>query len=287
MNKHKFFSNDIPYYLNQSIDFRKKKFTDSLFPPNMNSILGLDTFGNHTDKKYGKNRMKELLRGLKISENPLFLYDKVYWKRISDLTNNNYSIFEKEIDCTKFKQGDIGNCYFISSVATLSNYSQLIIQLFRQDNINQEGYYEICLFINGHWQIIIIDDYLPFYKDNENFVFSKPADNCYGLFLCLLEKAYAKIKGGYANIISGNPFDIYELLTGFNAEPLYNDIYFSDLRENILKNNIINLCFENHAYSLLNTNEYKFNFKTYKLLQIRDPYGISDINYNLPFNIEF
>ena len=77
MNKHKFFSNDIPYYLNQSIDFRKNTFTDSLFPPNMNSILGRDTFGNHTDKKYGENRMKELLRGLKISENPLFLYDKV------------------------------------------------------------------------------------------------------------------------------------------------------------------------------------------------------------------
>ena len=281
----KFFSYYIPYYLNQSINSRKNKFTDSLFQPNMNSILGLDKFGNYTDKKYGKSRMKELLRDLKLSENSL--HEKICWKRISELKNNNYSIFEKEIDCTKFKQGDIGNCYFISSVATLSNYSQLIIQLFRQDNINQEGYYEICLFIDGHWQIIIIDDYLPFYKDNENFVFSKPADNCYGLFLCLLEKAYAKIKGGYANIISGNPFDIYELLTGFNAEPLYNDIYFSDLRENILNNHIISLSFENHAYSLLNTHEYKFNNKTYKLLQIRDPYGINKINNNLPFNIEF
>ncbi len=281
----KFFSYYIPYYLNQSISSRKNKFTDSLFQPNMNSILGLDKFGNYTDKKYGKSRMKELLRDLKLSENSL--HEKICWKRISELKNNNYSIFEKEIDCTKFKQGDIGNCYFISSVATLSNYSQLIIQLFGQENINQEGYYEICLFIDGRWQIVIIDDYLPFYKDEENFVFAKPADNCYGLFLCLLEKAYAKIKGGYANIISGNPFDIYELLTGFNAEPLYNDIYFSDLRENILNNHIISLSFENHAYSLLNTNEYKFNFKTYKLLQIRDPYGISDINYNLPFNIEF
>ena len=47
----KFFTDDIPYYLNQNIGNRKNKFTDSLFPPNMNSILGKDKFGNNTKKK--------------------------------------------------------------------------------------------------------------------------------------------------------------------------------------------------------------------------------------------
>ena len=180
----KFFTDDIPYYLNQNIGTRKNKFTDSLFPPNMNSILGKDKFGNNTDKKNGKKRMNKLLDDLHTKENKI--QDIIYWKRISELKSNYYSIFEKEVDCTKFKQGIIGDCYFISSVATLSNYSQLILQIFGQDDINKEGYYEICLFIDGHWQIVIIDDYIPFYKDTEDFVFVKPADNCYGLFLCLL-----------------------------------------------------------------------------------------------------
>ena len=49
----KFFSNNIPYYLNQSSQFntKKNKYTDPLFPPKMNSILGVDKFGNYIDKK--------------------------------------------------------------------------------------------------------------------------------------------------------------------------------------------------------------------------------------------
>ena len=283
----KFFSNNIPYYLNQSSQFKKKKnkYTAPLFPPKMNSILGVDKFGNYIDKKNGKNKMKELLENLNTSKDNL--HKKIYWKRISELKNNNYSIFEKEIDCTKFKQGDIGNCYFISTVAILSNYSQLIIQLFGQEIINNEGYYEICLFIKGHWQIVIIDDYIPFYKKNDDFVFAKPAEGCYGLFLCLLEKAWAKINGGYANIISGNTFEIYELLTGFNSESLLDNYTYNEIRNYILNGHLISFSYKEHAYSVLNTHTYNYNSSNYKLIQVRDPYGTKKNINNLPFQIEY
>ena len=75
--------------------------------------------------------------------------------------NENYeNIFDEKINCTKFQQNILGNCYFLDVVSLLSNYGQLLTQIFRIDKINIQGYYEICLFIDGQWQIVIIDDKL-------------------------------------------------------------------------------------------------------------------------------
>ena len=63
----------------------------------------------------------------------------------------------------------------------------------------------------------------------------------------------AKIKGGYVNISDGNPYKIYELLTGFNSESLFDKYTFYDLRKYIFNNYLAGLDFKGHAYSLLNT----------------------------------
>ena len=67
----KFFTDNIPYYLNQNIGTRKNKFTDSLFPLNMNSILGKDKYGNYTNIKNGKKKMNKLLFDLDTKENKI------------------------------------------------------------------------------------------------------------------------------------------------------------------------------------------------------------------------
>ena len=50
----------------------------------MNSILGVDKFGNYIDKKNGKKKMKELLENLYNSKDNL--HKKIYWKRIINIT---------------------------------------------------------------------------------------------------------------------------------------------------------------------------------------------------------
>ena len=41
------------------------------------------------------------------------------------------------------KQGTLGDCYFLTSIATLTEYPNLIYQMFKTKEINSEGYFEI------------------------------------------------------------------------------------------------------------------------------------------------
>ena len=67
--------------------------------------------------------------------------------------------------------------------------------------------------------------------NNERFDFG----NSYGLFICLFEKAIAKIHGGYNKIKWGYSSTIYKMLTGFNSDQLEmqemikNEIFFMNL----------------------------------------------------------
>ena len=81
---------------------------------------------------------------------------KIVYYPIKDIFSN---IFDEKIDCTKFVQNSIGNCYFLNVISLLSNYGQLLTQIFRIDKMNLQGYYEICLFIDGQWQIVIIHSF--------------------------------------------------------------------------------------------------------------------------------
>ena len=118
------------------------------------------------------------------------------WKKIP--LNENYKIFDDKIDCTNVEQGALGTCYFLEAISTLSNYGQLLYQLFPNENIKNDGFYEICLFHKGKWVKVLIDDYFLFYKGTNYFVFTQPIQKC--LYSCFLEKAYAKIKVSFANI---------------------------------------------------------------------------------------
>ena len=124
------------------------------------------------------------------------------YKRISEI-NKNFKIFDNTLDSTNVKQGKLGTCYFLAVISTLSNYGQLLFQLFPNEKINMEGFYEICLYYQGKWVKVLIDDYFVFEKNSEEFSFTQPINDY--LYSCLLEKAYAKIRGNYVDINGGDP----------------------------------------------------------------------------------
>ena len=206
-------------------------------------------------------------------------YDNIFeYKSISDL-NENYVIFENKIDCTNVQQGSLGTCYFLETISTLSNYGQLLYQLFPNENINKNGIYEVCLFHEGKWVKVLLDDYFVFYKGTNNFAFTQPVRKC--LFSCFLEKAFAKINGSYSNINGGYNCKAFEALTGFetfafqikdknNNIKYINDRIYEYFYKKILDGFLFACNTNDHAYSLINIMKEKND----KIFQIRNPWSI-------------
>ena len=199
--------------------------------------------------------------------------NKYEFKSISKI-NKNYKIFENKINCTNVAQGELGTCYFLETLSTLSNYGHLLYQLFPKENINSEGLYEICLFHKGKWIKVLVDDYFVFFKDTDVFAFCQPVNDC--LYSCFLEKAYAKIKGSYPDINGSDSCMSFEALTGFNSfmirtkqldETTYDHIY-NKFKDGYL----FSCCTNDHAYSIISILDEKND----KIFQIRNPWSCLD-----------
>ena len=129
----------LKYWKNQKPPLPNNQFTDSLFPPNINSLLSKDEYGIYIDLKEGPIR----------SKNIDIINTK--WKRCSEIfKNQKYLLFENRIKKEDVIQGTLGDCYFLASVAALTEYPNLIYQMFKTKTINKEGYFEIIFFIDEH-----------------------------------------------------------------------------------------------------------------------------------------
>jgi len=84
-------------------------------------------------------------------------------------------------------------------------------RLFVTKDFNEQGVYELNLSKNGEWCRVVVDDYFPCYP-NGGPMFSRSNGN--ELWVLLLEKAYAKLHGGYKAIAGGLPFEAMMDLTG-------------------------------------------------------------------------
>ena len=92
---------------------------------------------------------------------------------------------------------------------------------------NDEGIYHLRICKNGEWQDVIIDDYIPCYP-NGGPIFSRNHGN--EMWVMLLEKAYAKVHGGYKNLTGGKPIHALSDLTGCPSMSLnFSDRQVKDL----------------------------------------------------------
>ena len=190
------------YWRNQEPPKDGVVFQDPEFPPTVNSLLGIDKNGNIIDSKAYNEKSKNI----KTNEIGFF--------RPNEIFGDNYCLFSKKIEMGDVQQGSLGDCYFLSSVANICKFPNMVQKLFRQTSKNKYGYYEIILFIDGKRQIVIVDDYLPAYKKNKSPCYAQTKKEEKEIWVMLLEKAWAKVNGGYANIISGLPCEAMEVLTG-------------------------------------------------------------------------
>ena len=201
-------SQNFTYYKDQKPNQTGNKYTDDLFPPNEKSLLGLDSNGTPIDQEAYNKAIGGLINK-----------DNIEFKRASEIYTERYVLIADNMQMDDIVPGEIDDTYFLFSVQNLCKNPGNINKLFVKGGqfFNPDGYYELLLFINGQPQIVIVDDYLPVKKGTNELIFahSKPEKN--EIWISLLEKAWAKVNGGYANIIGGTPMEALDFLTGFSS----------------------------------------------------------------------
>ena len=260
------------YFFNQSpLTTGSQYFTDPYFPPNDQSLLGLDN-----------NQVRSITN---LAEDTKKNFSNLSWHRAYDILKGPV-LFDKEICFEDVQQGNIGNCYFLAAIAAVAKYPAAIYRLFRTKQANQAGYYEINFFIQGEWQVVIVDDFIPYYSATKKYFTVSPKKH--ELWVILLEKAWAKINGSYYGSIAGYSSQAINAILGTNAdfylvEPTVDR--FSMLVKAI-KEGLIVITDSNHsadeskglvsghAYTMIDA--FKLTTKTgreKRVVQLRNPWG--------------
>ena len=112
----------------------------------------------------------------------------------------------------KSKQGYLGDCYFIEIILSFSQFGKYLLNRIRKI---KNKLYELIFILDGIETKVIITDTVPFYKGTKHLIFAKPLEELNLYHLCLFEKAFAKICGGYSNIKSGFDMEISKLILGY------------------------------------------------------------------------
>ncbi|XP_053992317.1 uncharacterized protein LOC128883708 isoform X2 [Hylaeus volcanicus] len=160
------------------------------------------------------------------------------WKRITNLKSAKLispCLIRNQVDSKKIRQGFVGDCSFLSSLAVLAEYektknipvlSSIIYPQATTDSsksfpvpvVNPSGFYACRIFFNGVARKIVLDDYLPVRHDDK--VLSAHSDDKHEFWVSLLEKCFVKLMGGSYFLQGSNPgADLYHI-TGWIPETI-------------------------------------------------------------------
>ena len=100
----------------------------------------------------------------------------IFLKSLKTFYNEaNEEIGTEGIEADDIRQGQLGDCYFLSSISAVAEYPSRIKKIFISQKINDYGIYCIKLCHFGEWQAVYVDDFFPcnsngpaFTKGNEN-----------------------------------------------------------------------------------------------------------------------
>jgi len=102
-----------------------------------------------------------------------------------------------EVEMNDVRQGRLGDCYFVASLAALAKTDPELIKSRVKDN--GDGTYTVLFFEGG---AVVVDNTFPTDASGEP-VYASPDDRSsegVELWVMLIEKAWAKLKGGYEQI---------------------------------------------------------------------------------------
>ncbi|KAF9426543.1 hypothetical protein BGZ76_002708 [Entomortierella beljakovae] len=199
-------------------------------------------------------------------------------KRLTDLFRNPI-FFLNGASPDDIKQGSVGDCWFVASLAVISNIPGLLEQLCVKKN-EKVGVYGFIFFKDGDWVSTVVDDQL-FYKvdlqTRRRSLYFSSCNEERESWLPLMEKAYAKIHGDYESLTGGFTSEGIEDLTGgtasmmFSSDILDRDRFWEEEMKKVNKG-ILMGCSINY----LEEDPEKHGIQAghaYSVLKIRNPWG--------------
>ena len=229
----KYFCNDEKDFLslidelieNNGIIFECKLIPKLNLPQiNNKTKSGYNTLDNEDKDEF---HLRKSVNNLEHMKNEDLNKIKIVWKSCQEIfPDEELVILPEKLDHSCFNQGHIGDCYFITCIHALSDIPQLlnyILRLSTKDQNNQiepnQEDFKVNFFIDGEWKIINIKNNFPIIKkkDKEDELLGV-TPNKNELFLMILEKAWAKINGGYDKIEGGTIYNIFELFLGCKCD---------------------------------------------------------------------
>uniref|UniRef100_A0A671S5I7 Si:ch211-202f3.3 n=1 Tax=Sinocyclocheilus anshuiensis TaxID=1608454 RepID=A0A671S5I7_9TELE len=156
-----------------------QRFVDEFFPPDPRSI--------------GEGLLDPKLTN---TEGVLLIFFQVLCPNAAELIVETVSRFD-------YAQGNVGNCWFLASIGALTFQTKLLHKVVpdgQSFSHNYTGLFHFRFWRFGKWYDVVIDDKLPIIGCQLVFVKSKTLNE---FWPALLEKAYAKVCGSYADMHSG------------------------------------------------------------------------------------
>jgi hypothetical protein len=282
-------------YRDQQMYKGNAPWTDPLFPAEKKSLCPFDSKGWVLPED--------------VWESDVDGWEKIKWCRAAEIFDSeNFNVFEKgsdkhKISANDIQQGSIGDCYFLSVIGSLCNIytksgEKLIEDLFLHTSKTKEHVYGAYIFINGVWELVLVDDYFPYVGYGfKQFAFASSQGN--ELWVSILEKAWAKINGCYAKIgCGGLPHEVFDVLTEAYSEQcsisssksneIWKKMIESQQKGYVMtagtSGDVSNLDIEEvglspgHAYTVLGVHEIEGSRGKEKVVRLRNPWGNGEWN---------
>jgi hypothetical protein len=202
------------------------------------------------------------------------------------------------IEPTDIAQGQLGDCWLLAALATLAERPEVIQSCFITRSFNPRGQYKLRLYNKKttKFEIITVDDFIPCNSDGCPMYTQLSGNEMWPL---LLEKAFAKMRGGYGKLNGGLPLDAMITITGFTGEHISVDLKQADQQQlferlrKCVQNKCILACGSKgvdrtreegrgalkgsivggHAYSVLGVYEPMLTTNKVRLVKLRNPWG--------------
>jgi hypothetical protein len=262
-------------------------------------------FGSHKmnteDTEGTKRKCKPFMENDNPSSNDLTFRNidvkDIVWKRPEEIasivseTNEKPKFVADGISRFDINQGSIGDCWAVSVIAnlasTVKHNPEILDQVFDATPSFDEGnhHFTFKFFKNGQWMEVTVDDYLPWNTAKQKLLFVSSTEKL-EFWPCLLEKAYSKFRGSYADMVGGWMSWGLRDMTGIEWTEVRTteDMYYDICDKLTAHGLVLAACFGSNIrskYNLVHAHAYSItgfggDVNQGKCLRVRNPWGAGE-----------